>query len=326
MARARPAHPARRPPRRPPRARHRVEPAGTTRSGRSVDPDEANANYAELGGKTIFTAQKNIVELLDGQGEDGRRAPSHHPPGQVLGERQEAARDRHLEPVVHPLPDRRRDHRAGQGPRSSTPSTCGSGSRTGPTASRATGTSPASGSSACRSRSGTRSTTTATSTTSPPSRPPRTCCRSTRPPWSPLPASTSRSATSRAGSPPTPTSWTRGTRRRCRRRSRRSGRRTPTCSSGSTRWTCAPRPTTSSARGCSPPSSRPTSCSTTCRSGTPPSPASSSTPTARSCRSRRTTPTTARSSCSSEFGADARPLLGLRRRPRPRRRRWTRGR
>ncbi len=52
-----------------------------------------------------------------GQGEDGRRAPSHHPPGQVLGERQEATRDRQLEPVVHPLPTRLGDHRTGQGTR-----------------------------------------------------------------------------------------------------------------------------------------------------------------------------------------------------------------
>ena len=38
---------------------------------------------------------------------------------------------------------------------------------------------------------------------------------------------------------------------------RRVGRRRPTCSPGCSRWTCAPRPTTSSARGCSPPSCAP---------------------------------------------------------------------
>ena len=47
---------------------------------RSTDPAEANANYAELGGKTIFTAQKNIVELLSAKGVmDGDPRPITHP-------------------------------------------------------------------------------------------------------------------------------------------------------------------------------------------------------------------------------------------------------
>ncbi len=46
----------------------------------SVDPDEANANYAELGGKTVFTAQKNIVELLAAKGVmEGDARPITHP-------------------------------------------------------------------------------------------------------------------------------------------------------------------------------------------------------------------------------------------------------
>lgn len=46
----------------------------------STDPDEANANYAELGGKTIFTAQKNIVELLMAKGKmEGEPRPITHP-------------------------------------------------------------------------------------------------------------------------------------------------------------------------------------------------------------------------------------------------------
>ncbi|MDZ7674920.1 MAG: valine--tRNA ligase [Acidimicrobiales bacterium] len=46
----------------------------------SVDPDEANENYAELGGKTIFTAQKNIVELLMAKGKmEGEPRPISHP-------------------------------------------------------------------------------------------------------------------------------------------------------------------------------------------------------------------------------------------------------
>ena len=46
----------------------------------SVDPDEANANYAELGGKTVFSAQKTIVELLMAKGKmDGEPRPITHP-------------------------------------------------------------------------------------------------------------------------------------------------------------------------------------------------------------------------------------------------------
>ena len=46
----------------------------------SSDPAEANANYAELGGKTIFTAQKNIVELLMAKGVmEGEPRPITHP-------------------------------------------------------------------------------------------------------------------------------------------------------------------------------------------------------------------------------------------------------
>ena len=53
------------------------------------------------------------------------------------------------------------------------------------------------------------------------------------------------------------------------------------CSTRSSRWTCAPRATTSSARGCSPRSCAPTSSTAACRGPTPPSAAGSSTPTAR---------------------------------------------
>ena len=56
----------------------------------------------------------------------------------------------------------------------------------------------------------------------------------------------------RAGSWPTPTSWTPGRRRRSRRRSPAAGRPTTTSSSGSSRWTCARTRTRSSAPGCSP--------------------------------------------------------------------------
>ena len=116
----------------------------------------------------------------------------------------------------------------------------------------------------------------------------RPTCRSTRPPTC-RPGTPRPSGASRAGSSPTPTSWTPGPPRRSPRRSPASGRTTPTCSPGSGRWTCAPRPTTSSGPGCSPPSSVRISSSTACPGATPPSPAGSSTPTARRCRSRRAT-------------------------------------
>ncbi len=53
---------------------------GSGGSWESVDADEANANYAELGGKTVFTAQKNIVELLMAKGKmEGEPRPITHP-------------------------------------------------------------------------------------------------------------------------------------------------------------------------------------------------------------------------------------------------------
>ncbi len=58
----------------------RAEASGDETVWSSVDADEANANYAELGGKTIFTAQKNIVELLMAKGKmDGEPRPITHP-------------------------------------------------------------------------------------------------------------------------------------------------------------------------------------------------------------------------------------------------------
>ncbi len=150
--------------------------------------------------------------------------------------------------------------------------------------------SAASASSACRSRSGTRSTPTG-SPDHDDADPRRRGhpARSTRSPTCPPGLRRSPSATSPAASPATPTSWTPGPPRRSPRRSPPAGARTPTCSPAPSRWTCAPRPTRSSAPGCSPPSCAPTSSTTRCRGPTPPSRAGSSTPTARRCRSRRAT-------------------------------------
>ena len=77
------------------------------------------------------------------------------------------------------------------------------------------------------------------------------------------PATPTTSGASPAASSATPTSWTPGPPRRSRPRSPGAGRTTPTCSPGSSPWTCGRRPTTSSAPGCSPPSCGPTSSTAT---------------------------------------------------------------
>ena len=110
------------------------------------------------------------------------------------------------------------------------------------------------------------------------------------------PATTSRSATSPAGfaaDPDVMDTWATSSLTPADRRA--AGWTTPTCSSARSRWTCGRRPTRSSAPGCSPRSSAATTSTTACRGPTPPSPGSSSTPTARSCRSRPATRPTTRS-------------------------------
>ena len=79
-------------------------------------------------------------------------------------------------------------------------------------------------------------------------------------------------------------------------------------------------PTRSSAPGCSPPCAVAPRARRRCRGRTPRSTAGSSTPTARRCRSRRAT-SSPRSPCSSEYGSDARALLGGQRPARHRHRR-----
>ena len=95
--------------------------------------------------------------------------------------------------------------------------------------------------------------------------------------------------TSPAASPAIPTSWTRGRPRRSRRRLPAAGKRIPTCSRASSRWTCGRRRTTSSARGCSRRCCGRSSSSARCRGATRRSPAGCSIRTARRCRSRRGT-------------------------------------
>ena len=100
--------------------------------------------YAELAGTTRSRARQRIVELLRESGDLRRRAAADHPPGEVLREGRPAAGDRHHPAVVHPQrrPGRRAARRAA-GPRHArshwTPTTCGTATTTGSTASTATG-------------------------------------------------------------------------------------------------------------------------------------------------------------------------------------------
>ena len=56
--------------------------------------DAGRAAYAELAGKTVFSAKARIVELLRESGDLHRRPEADHPPGEVLREGRQAARDR----------------------------------------------------------------------------------------------------------------------------------------------------------------------------------------------------------------------------------------
>ena len=263
-----PADPDRRRPRRPAAAGRVRAPTGWE----SDDPAAAGAAYGELAGQDGQAGPGPHRRAAGRVGRPDRRAPAHHPPGQVLREGRPPARDRLVPPVVRrdPAPPRRP---CWPGARS-----CAGTRRTWPTATRrgsrgstATGTSAASASSACP-----------------------------FPVWYPVDADgevdydrpdprrrgppagrpvdrRARRATPRtsaggpAGSSATPTSWTPGPPRRSPRRSPAAGRTTPTCSPGSSRWTCGPRPTTSSAPGCSRPWSAPSSSTGRCRGRTWPS-------------------------------------------------------
>ncbi len=110
----------------------------------------------------MFSAKQRVVELLRESGDLHRRPEADHARGEVLREGRPAARDRLDAAVVH---RQRRPRRASSsdaaGRARAARSTwlpelhARSGTRTGSAASPATGSSRASGSSACRSRSGT---------------------------------------------------------------------------------------------------------------------------------------------------------------------------
>ena len=196
-------------------------------------------------GKTVKQAQKIVVEQLRRSGElEGEPRPITHPvkfyergerPLEIVTSRQWYYPQRR--------PRRRAARRAAELGRELDwhPAHMRARYETGSKASTPTGSSAASATSACRSRSGTGSTRTASSIHDEPivaDR--RPICPSTRRPTCP-PGSPRRSATSPADSPPTPTSWTRGRRRRSRRRSRPAGSTIPTCSSARSRWICGRR-------------------------------------------------------------------------------------
>ena len=81
----------------------------------SVDPAAAQAAYDELAGKNVKQAQKRIVELLTEAGAiDGEIRPITHPV-KFWENGTRPARDRHEPAVVHPLPGQGRAARPGQG-------------------------------------------------------------------------------------------------------------------------------------------------------------------------------------------------------------------
>ena len=193
------------------------------------------SRYAELAGKTVFSAQQRIVELLRESGDLRRRAEADHPPGEVLREGRAPARDRHHAAVVHPQrrPGRRPARRADRA-RPGDP--VGARAHAAPLRELGRGPQrrladqPPAVLRRARSRSGTGSTPTGEpdyADAAPGARgvaAGRPVVRRARR------ASPRTSAASPAGSSPTPTSWTPGRRRRCRRRSPRAGTPTRSCS------------------------------------------------------------------------------------------------
>ena len=151
----------------------RTEPAGPQRSWAATvascpwsgTTPKSQARYDELAGKQHQAGAEAHRRDAARVGRPGRRPEADQPRREVLGERQQPARDRHDPAVVHQVPaqGRRCCQRADElelPPRVHAACACRTGSRV----CRATGTSRASASSACRSRFGIRSTPTARST------------------------------------------------------------------------------------------------------------------------------------------------------------------
>ena len=129
--------------------------------------DRAPTLYAELAGKTIFSARELIVAKLRETGDlDGEPKPTAAD-GELLREGRQAARDRLHPAVVHPQRRPRRGPARRRSSSAATSSTWVPGAHAAPLHELGRGPErrladlAASGSSACRSRSGTRSTPTA---------------------------------------------------------------------------------------------------------------------------------------------------------------------
>ena len=242
--------------------------------------------YAELAGKTVKQAQKRIVELLAESGDLVGRAEGDHPPGEVLREGRPSARDRD-QPAVVPAQrrSRRRPARRAVQPRQ--------GARLAPRlhaeplrelgrrpqrrladqpAALLRRAVPALVPARRGRRAGVRRAA-AAERGRPADRPDERGARRLR---------RGRSATCPGGftaDPDVMDTWATSLAEPADRRA--AGRTTPTCSRGSSRTTCARRPTTSSAPGCSRRSCAATTSTGHCRGPTPRCRAGSSTRTAR---------------------------------------------
>ena len=65
-------------------------------------PSRAAALFAELAGKTTFSAREAVVDALRASGDLDGEPTADPAQGELLREGRQAARDRHLAPVVHP--------------------------------------------------------------------------------------------------------------------------------------------------------------------------------------------------------------------------------
>ena len=106
--------------------------------------DSGRDAFAQIAGKTVFSAKQTMVETAPGLRRADWRDPQDQPPGEVLRKGRQAPRDRLHPPVVH------QERRPRRGPRASgcsrtarnspgTPTSCACATRTGSRASRATG-------------------------------------------------------------------------------------------------------------------------------------------------------------------------------------------
>jgi valyl-tRNA synthetase len=138
-----------------------IQPNGAFKPSRGARPAGSPTTRARAGGTTTSSRASRrsrparIVELLLGVRRPARRPAADHACREVLREGGSPARDRHQPAVVHQTMEFREALLARGREMQWHPPYMRRGSRTGSTAWPATGASAASGSSACRSRSGT---------------------------------------------------------------------------------------------------------------------------------------------------------------------------